>query len=77
LRYGKVPAGRRQKKKSRRTAAYQHAYGAAALSFRAAVSLRLQTYDDLQGHGSRWEVHLPCPFLFFHSVHDLHQLKKA
>ena len=58
-------AARRQKKKSRRTAAYQHAYEAAALSFRAAVSLRLQTYDDLQGHGSRWEVSLPCPFFFF------------
>ncbi len=24
-----------------------------------------QTNDDLQGHGSRWEVILPCPFLFF------------
>ena len=27
-------------------------------TFRAAVSLRLQTYDDLQGHGSRWEVNV-------------------
>ena len=25
-------------------------------TFRAAVSLRLQTDDDLQGRGSRWEV---------------------
>ena len=24
-----------------------------------------QTNDDLQGHGSRLEVILPCPFLFF------------
>jgi len=24
-----------------------------------------QTYNDLQGRGSRLEVILPCPFLFF------------
>ena len=24
-----------------------------------------QTYDDLQGHGSRLEVILPCPVCFF------------
>ena len=24
-----------------------------------------QTYDDLQGHGSRLEVILPCPFWLF------------
>ena len=60
-------AGRRQKKKSRRTAAQQYTCETATLSFKAAISLRLQTYNDLQGHGSRWEVNLPCPF--FHSVH--------
>ena len=55
------------KKKSRRTAdTFPRAYETAALIFRAAVSLRLhKPNDDLQGHGSRLEVILPCPFLFF------------
>ena len=42
------------KEKSRRTAAVStRPFETAALIFRAAVSLHLQTYDDLQGHGSR------------------------
>ena len=31
----------------------------------AAIFAFAQTYDDLQGHGSRLEVILPCPCLFF------------
>ena len=56
-----------KRKKSRRNAdKLTRPFEAAALIFQSRRFFALaQTYDDLQGHGSRLEVDLPCPFWLF------------
>ena len=49
-----------QKKKSRRTAAYQYVYLKRRLNFQSRrFFVFTQTNDDLQGYGSRLEIILP------------------
>ena len=74
----KHSAGRRQKKKSRRTAdTFPRAYEAAALrKIRAAVSFCFSDRCSCNQEGGIWEDTVMSIFVI-HSTHELHQLKKA
>ena len=74
----KYSAGRRQKKKSRRTAdTFPRAYEAAALrKIRAAVSFCFSDRCSCDQEGGIWED-TAMSILVIHSTHELHQLKKV
>ena len=71
--------GKRKKAVVKQT--HSRAYEAAALISRAAVSFRLsQSNDDLtpcKSTAAHRRIAAVSIFAFFHSTHDLHQLKKA